>query len=128
MMKISEAAQKAGLSVKTARYYADINLVAPSGRTNAGYRHYDDQAVQRLTLVRRSRSLGFSLEQCRELLALFDDDQRTSAEVKSIATSRLDEIKALQRELELLHGQLEGLIQNCSGDQTSDCPIIDYLS
>ena len=127
-MNISGAAKAAGLPVKTVRYYADIGLVQPAARTAAGYRDYDDAAMRKLSFVCRARGFGFSIAQCRELLGLYQDEHRSSAEVKQIASARLEDIRAKQRELQALHDELEHLVGACCGDERPDCPIIDYLS
>jgi Cu(I)-responsive transcriptional regulator len=126
-MKISAAAKSAGLPVKTVRYYGDIGLVDASARSQAGYRTYTDAAVRKLTFVRRSRAFGFSIDDCRELLGLYDDSNRTSSEVKRIASNRLAQIEEKQRELQSLHDELSHLVHTCRGDHRPDCPIIDYL-
>lgn len=126
-MNISGAAKAAGLPVKTVRYYADIRLVEPSGRTASGYRTYDDTEVRRLTFARRARAFGFSLDECRELLDLYTDQNRSSADVKELASRRLEEIKQKQRELQSLHDELSHLVESCAGDHRPDCPIIDHL-
>jgi Cu(I)-responsive transcriptional regulator len=127
-MNISRAAEVAGLPVKTVRYYADIGLVAPAGRSASGYREYDDAAVRKLAFVRRAREFGFSIEECRELLGLYEDRGRSSADVKRIAEKRLAEIEAKQRALQALHDELSVLVQACHGDDRPDCPIIDSLA
>lgn len=127
-MNISGAAKAAGLPVKTVRYYADIGLVEPAARTAAGYRDYDDASLRKLSFVGRARGFGFSIAQCRELLGLYQDADRSSAEVKEIASARLAEIRAKQRELQGLHDELAHLVDACCGDARPDCPIIDYLS
>lgn len=101
-MNISAASKAAGLPVKTVRYYADIGLVDASSRSEAGYRTYNDVAIRKLVFVRRSRAFGFSIEECRELLGLYQDQDRTSSEVKRIASKRLGEIEEKQRELQSL--------------------------
>lgn len=126
-MNISSAAKAAGLPVKTVRYYADIGLVAAPSRSEAGYRTYDDASVRKLAFVRRSREFGFGIDECRELLGLYQDGDRTSAEVKRIASKKLQEIEDKQRELQSLHDELEHLVKSCRGDQRPDCPIMDYL-
>lgn len=126
-MNISAASKSAGLPVKTVRYYADIGLVKASARSEAGYRTYDDAAVRKLVFIRRSRAFGFSIEECRELLGLYQDQDRTSAEVKRMASKRLAEIEVKQRELQSLHDELAHLVTSCRGDHRPDCPIIDYL-
>lgn len=127
-MNISGAAKAAGLPVKTVRYYADIGLVEPAARTAAGYRAYDDASLRKLTFVGRARRFGFSIAQCRELLGLYEDAARSSAEVRQIAAARLEDIRTKQRELEKLAAELELLVGACCGDERPDCPILDYLS
>ena len=124
-MNISAASKASGLTVKTVRYYADIGLVEAPSRSEAGYRTYDDVAVRKLVFVRRSRAFGFSIEKCRELL--YQDQDRTSSEVKRIALKRLEEIEDKQRELQSLHDELAHLVKSCRGDNMPNCPIIDYL-
>ena len=126
-MNISAASKASGLTVKTVRYYADIGLVEAPSRSKAGYRTYDDMAVRKLVFVRRSRAFGFSIEKCRELLDLYQDQNRTSSEVKRIASKRLKEIENKQRELQSLHDELAHLVTSCRGDNMPNCPIIDYL-
>ena len=126
-MNISAASKASGLSVKTVRYYADIGLVEASSRSEAGYRNYDDVSVRKLVFVRRSRAFGFSIEESRELLDLYQDQDRTSSEVKRIASKRLEEIEDKQRELQSLHDELAHLVTSCRGDHMPNCPIIDYL-
>ena len=126
-MNISAASKASGLPVKTVRYYADIGLVEAPSRSEAGYRNYDDVSVRKLVFVRRSRAFGFSIEKCRELLDLYQDQDRTSSEVKRIALKRLEEIENKQRELQSLHDELAHLVKSCRGDNMPNCPIIDYL-
>ena len=126
-MNISEAAKSSGLPVKTVRYYADIGLVEAASRSQAGYRIYNDAAVRRLSFIRRARTFDFSVAECRELLDLYQDQGRTSAEVKKIASKRLEEIEIKQRELQALRDDLAHLVKACRGDDRPDCPIIDFL-
>ena len=107
------------------RYYADIRLVEPASRTEAGYRNYDDASLRKLIFVRRVREFGFSISACRELLDLYADEKRSSADVKKIASKRLLEIEEKQRELQCLYDELAHLVRNCRGDDRPDCPIID---
>ena len=126
-MNISKAAQLANLPVKTVRYYADIGLVTPCARTDSGYRVYDDNSVRQLVFIRRTRAFGFSIVQCRELLSLYIDNHRASAEVKKIASQRLMQIKEKQQELQILHDELDQLVNLCNGDNQPDCPILQSL-
>ena len=127
-MNISEVSNRAQLPTKTVRYYADIDLVAPLGRSGAGYRTYSDIELRKLVFVRRARESGFSIEECRELLGLYENADRNSADVKAIAARKLEEIEAKQRELQMLHDELYYVVHTCNGDDRPNCPIIDYLS
>ncbi len=126
-MNISTAAKLADLPVKTVRYYADIGLVVESGRSESGYRVYDDAALRKLAFIRKARAIGFSIDECRELIGLYQDSARSSADVKRIAGHRLEQIEAKQQELASLHHELSRLIASCRGDERADCPIIDFL-
>ncbi|MEL6436729.1 MAG: Cu(I)-responsive transcriptional regulator [Pseudomonadota bacterium] len=126
-MNISQAAEACGLPVKTVRYYADIGLVQAPQRAANGYRQYDDDSVRKLVFVRRTREFGFSVEECRELLGLYEDRSRASADVKAIAQQRLADIERKQAELASLHDTLSHLVQSCAGDDRPDCPIIAHL-
>jgi Cu(I)-responsive transcriptional regulator len=127
-MNISEAAQRCNLPAKTLRYYEDIGLVVPSGRRSNGYRDYDEGDVHRLGFVQRARSLGFSVEQCRELLALYNDPTRASADVKAVATEHVVLIEEKIEELQAMKRTLGHLIERCHGDHRPECPILDELA
>ena len=118
-MNISAAAKTAGLPVKTVRYHADIGLVSAPERTDSGYRTYDDSAARKLMFVRRAREFGFLIDECCGLLSLHEDQNRSSADVKRIATKH--------RELQSLHDGLAHLVDTCKGDGRPDCPIINGL-
>ncbi len=122
--RIGEAAEAAGLPVKTVRYYADIGLVGPDGRSDAGYRVYGKEEIAKLAFVRRARAFGFSVDECRELLGLYEDRGRASADVKRIALERLAEIEERLKELEGLRDELKLLAESCAGDHRPDCPIL----
>lgn len=126
-MNISAAAKASGLSVKTVRYYADVGLVKAPSRSDSGYRTYDEASVRKLTFTRRAREFGFTMEQCKELLGLYEDQDRNSADVKKIAQKRVNEIRQKQKELQSLHDELAHLVTACNGDEMPDCPIIDHL-
>lgn len=127
-MHISAAAKAAELPVKTVRYYADVGLVPAPSRTASGYRAYDAVAVRKLIFVRRARAFGFTIEECRELLGLYEDQSRSSADVKRLAKHRIAEIERKQRELQSLHDELSRVVRACRGDDRPDCPIIDHLA
>ncbi len=126
-MNIGTVSERSGLPAKTIRYYEEIGLVAPDRRRN-GYRDYSAEDIHRLRFVQRSRSLGFSVEECRLLLSLYDDRQRESAEVRAIATAKLAEIDRKLVELHALRDTLSHLVSACHGDRRPDCPIIDELA
>lgn len=107
--------------------HADIKLVSAPTRSETGYRNDDESAVRKLVFVRRAREFGFSINECREPLSLYEDQQRSSADVKRIATGQLEEIVEKQRELQSLHDELAHLVDGCKGDERPACPIIDGL-
>jgi Cu(I)-responsive transcriptional regulator len=124
-MNIGAAARQSGLPVKTVRYYADIGLVTPGGRSESGYRQYTRAELSKLVFARRARAFGFSIDETRELISLYEDRNRSSASVKTIAERRLEEIDAKMRELQALHDELSHLVRACHGDDRPDCPIIE---
>ena len=126
-MNIGEAARQCELPAKTIRYYEDIDLVRP-GRLENGYRDYSDRDIHTLRFLQRSRSLGFSIEECRLLLSLYEDEGRASSDVKSIVNSKIKDIDQKIQELNSLKATLEFLANSCHGNDKPDCPIIDDLS
>jgi Cu(I)-responsive transcriptional regulator len=126
-MNIGTAAERANLPAKTIRYYEEIGLVAPA-RSGNGYRDYSDKDVHRLRFLQRSRSLGFTIDECRLLLSLYDDKRRASADVKAMALDKVAEIERKIAELQSLRDTLSTLAQHCHGDSRPDCPIIDDLA
>ena len=127
-MNIGEAGELSGLPAKTIRYYEEIGLVRPSARAENRYRHYVARDVEKLRFVKRAREFGFSVEQCRELLSLYEDQSRASAEVKAIAQQRIAEIERKIEELESLKRALSHLAAVCEGNERPDCPILDGLA
>ncbi len=126
-MNIGEAAHQSGLPPKTIRYYEDIGLLKP-GRAGNGYRDYSDRDVYQLRFLQRSRGLGFSVDECRQLLSLYEDKERESADVKALAEAKLTEIDRKLAALQSLRKMLRHLVHNCHGDDRPDCPILDRLS
>jgi Cu(I)-responsive transcriptional regulator len=126
-MNIGDAAERSGLPAKTIRYYEDIRLVKPARGEN-GYRDYSSDDVHRLRFLQRARSLGFSVEECRQLLSLYTDKQRESADVKAVAEAKLVEIDRKIAELVSLQKTLRHLVHACHGDERPDCPILDELA
>ena len=126
-MNIGDASEQASLPRKTIRYYEEIGLISPQ-RSENGYRDYSDMDVHRLRFLQRSRSLGFTIEECRLLLSLYDDKHRASADVKAIAEAKVIEIDQKIRELTELKATLSSLAHSCHGDMRPDCPIINDLA
>jgi MerR family copper efflux transcriptional regulator len=126
-MNIGAAEQASGLPAKTIRYYEDIGLLVPARRDN-GYRDYGQTDVLKLTFLKRARGLGFSIEDCRALLSLYEDRNRASADVRALAHTHLHRIEAKIAELEGLRDALSSLVEACHGDARPDCPILDDLS
>ena len=126
-MNIGAAAEHSDLPVKTVRYYDEIGLVSPA-RSDSGYRAYSAVDLHRLQFVARARGLGFSLDDCRHLLSLYDDESRASKDVKRIVREKLVEVDRKIEELQSLKNTLTHLANNCRGDSRPDCPILEDLA
>ena len=126
-MNIKDVAEISGLPPKTIRYYEEIGLVRP-GRSANGYRAFGDAEVSTLAFLARARSLGFSIEDCRALVSLYDDRGRASADVKALAEERLAQIDRKIAELQGLKATLGDLVHRCHGDDRPDCPILQDLA
>lgn len=127
-MNIGEAARRTGLSAKTIRYYEDIGLLPRPARGGNGYRQYGMTELHRLGFLNRARSLGFTVEECRDLLDLYADRRRRSADVKKMALTRINEIDRRIEDLRTLRRTLETLADRCHGDDRPECPILDDLA
>lgn len=127
-MNIGEASRQSGLPAKTIRYYEDTGLIAAPARAENGYRHYTETDVHKLRFVRHARGLGFSVDECSQLLSLYDDKDRQSADVKAIAQQHLTDIEEKIQELEKLRSTLHHLINHCHGDGRPDCPILEGIA
>ncbi|TJV02045.1 MAG: Cu(I)-responsive transcriptional regulator [Mesorhizobium sp.] len=127
-MNIGEAAAASGVSAKMIRYYESIDLMPNVARTDAGYRVYSDSDIHALRFIRRARDLGFSVNQMANLLALWGDRSRTSADVKRIALEHVAELERKMRELRDMSKTLRHLAEHCQGDDRPHCPIIEDLS
>lgn len=126
-MNIGAVSRASGLPAKTIRYYEEIGLVRPARGSN-GYRDFTEQDAHKLAFLGRSRSLGFSIEDCRTLLSLYEDRGRASADVKAVAAEHLARIARKIDELQALKVTLETLVARCHGDDRPDCPILDGLA
>ncbi len=126
-MNIGQASKLSGLPTKTIRYYEEIGLVKADRKDN-GYRDYSEAHIHKLSFLKRSRNLGFAVEECRNLLSLYEDTERSSSDVKQLAQSKVEEIDQKISELEGLRETLSHLVWACHGDDRPDCPIIDDLA
>lgn len=126
-MNIKEVGERSGLPVKTIRYYEDIGLISPL-RSDNGYRSFRDRDLHKLAFIGRARALGFTIEDCRTLLALYEDQHRESAQVKAVAEGHLNAIDEKIAQLQSMRSTLAHLVHCCAGDHRPDCPILDDLA
>jgi Cu(I)-responsive transcriptional regulator len=127
-VNIGTAARRSGITVKMIRYYESIGLMAPADRSAGNYRTYGHRDINRLEFIKRARDLGFALEEIRQLLALWDDSGRASAEVKGLVTTHIAALDARIAALKSMRRTLAHLAERCDGNDRPDCPIIDDLS
>lgn len=127
IMNVGDAAQRSGLPAKSIRYYEEIGLIRPQ-RAGNGYRDYSGDDIHRLTFLRRARNLGFSIDDCRQLMALYQDRSRASHDVREIAAAHVTAIEEKVRELQSMRSTLQKLIHACHGDDRPDCPILDDIA
>lgn len=126
-MNIGQAAAASGLSSKTIRYYEDIDLITPARRSENGYRHYDGKALEELRFVHRAREVGFSVEECRQLVQLHRDPRRHSAHVKELVLEKCSQLEQRIEQLHSMNRTLQQLASQCSGDEGPECAILDEL-
>lgn len=127
-MNIGQAAQASGVSAKMIRHYESVGLFPEASRTESGYRQYTDKEVHTLRFIRQSRDLGFSIEQIRELLGLWQNRRRPSRQVKALAQAHIQELEQKLNELQAMKATLEHLVHCCHGDDRPNCPIIETLA
>jgi Cu(I)-responsive transcriptional regulator len=126
-MNVGDAARSSGLPAKTIRYYEEIGLISPLRCAN-GYRDYSTDDIHRLTFLRRARGLGFSIDDCRQLMALYQDGDRASQDVRAIASAHVEAIEEKVRELHVMRATLQKLIKACQGDERPHCPILEGIA
>jgi MerR family copper efflux transcriptional regulator len=126
-MNIGQAARTSGLSAKMIRYYESINLLPAAHRTDAGYRLYRQDDLHTLAFIKRSRDLGFSLEEVGKLLTLWQDRGRASADVKALAHEHITGLNQKIAEMTALRDTLQELVEHCQGNDRPDCPILRDL-
>ena len=127
-MNIGQASKLSGVSQRMIRHYEVIGLTPKAARRDSGYRDYDDKDVHTLRFIRRARDLGFPIDEIGQLLALWQDRDRASADVKALATARVEELKRKELEIREMRLSLESLARNCHGDQRPDCPILEDMA
>ncbi|MHA1544835.1 MAG: Cu(I)-responsive transcriptional regulator [Alphaproteobacteria bacterium] len=125
-MNIGDVSARSGIPAKTIRYYEEVGLVSPLREPN-GYRAFREKELHKLAFLGRARSLGFTIDDCRALLGLYEDETRVSADVKRIANQHLEKIEAKITGLEAMRKTLSYLIEECAGDHRPDCPILNDL-
>ncbi len=125
---IGEAASRSGVTAKMVRHYESLGLLPKVGRTDSGYRQYTDKEVHTLRFIRRGRSLGFSMAEISELLKLYQDRRRASANVKKIALAHVADLDRRMEEMAAMKRTLERLAECCHGDHRPDCPILNELA
>jgi MerR family copper efflux transcriptional regulator len=126
-MKIGQASAASGVSERMIRHYEKIGLMPAAARRDSGYRDYDERDVHTLRFIGRARDLGFPIEEIRQLLALWQDRERSSSDVKALALARAAELRRKERELHDMRRSLEQLAASCHGDERPRCPILDDL-
>ncbi len=127
-MNISEMAKKTGLTSKAIRFYEEKGLVTPPQRADNGYRSYSAKHLEEFRLLHQARQVGFTLDECRELIGLFNDPNRHSADVKARTLQKVSDIEKQISQLEQMRQRLLALAENCPGDNSADCPIITQLA
>jgi len=127
-MNIGEVAKRSGVPTKTIRYYESVGLIGPAERSLRGYRVYGTADVETLRFIHRARGLGFPVSQVGDLLALWHDRNRASADVKAVALTHIAAIDRKIRELQTMRDSLTFLADRCHGDSRPDCPILDDLA
>lgn len=126
-MNIGDVARQSGVPPKTIRYYEEIGLIRPN-RSENGYRAFTENHVHKLAFLGRARALGFTIEDCRTLLALYEDENRESVQVKTVAEDHLRQIEEKIEKLQSMRTTLTELVEKCAGDHRPDCPILADLS
>jgi len=126
-MNIGQAAKATGVSAKMIRYYESVGLIPPASRTDSGYRAYADADVHMLRFIRRARDLGFSVAEIHDLLGLWRDRSRKSADVKRLAQQHIDDLHRRIQDLRQMADSLQALTACCAGDERPDCPILENL-
>lgn len=126
-MNIGKVSKASGVTAKMIRYYEQIGLIPAAGRNNSGYRSYSMNDIERLKFIKRSRELGFSVAEISDLLDLWNDRSRQSADVKNLAQGHIKRLEERIYDLQQMADTLKDLIECCAGDNKPDCPILEGL-
>lgn len=126
-MTIRDAAAASGLPAKTIRFYEEIGLITPRRSAN-GYRVFSEKDLYILSFLARARGLGFTLDDCRELLSLWEDESRASADVRALAERHIAALDRKIEEIQAMRATLAELVSSCRGDERPDCPILKGLA
>lgn len=126
-MNIGELSQLSQVNSKAIRRYEELGIIAKAKRSLTGYRQYTDTDVQVLRFVKKARQLGFSMKDIKQLVGLWKNKTRSSAQVKSIAQKHIEELQIKLTEIQSILNSLHHLVENCHGDQRPDCPILDEI-
>ena len=127
-MNISKAAEATGLTSKAIRYYEEMGLITPAMRKDNGYRDYSDTHLRELLFISQSRELGFTLKECADLINLYKDQGRKSADVKKLALQKIEDVENKISQLHIIRKSLNEMTECCHGDEMPDCPILDKLA
>lgn len=127
-MNIGQAAKRCGLSAKTIRYYEDIDLVVPRRQASNEYRDYSDADVEKLAFLQRARAVGFGLDECRELLNLYQNTGRQASHIKDLVVGKLQQLDQQLEALNEMRATLTEMAARCVGDETPRCAIIESLA
>ena len=127
-VNIGDAARVSGVSAKMARHYESLGLLRPVARTDSGYRQYGEAEVHTLRFIKRARDLGFSMEEIGELVGLWQNRRRASANVRKVAQKHADELGERIARMQEMRRTLQHLIHCCHGDERPECPILEDLA
>ena len=127
-VSIGEAAQRSGVSARMVRHYESLGLLPAVARTESGYRQYGEADIHTLRFIKRSRDLGFSMEEIAELVGLWNNRRRASSSVKRIAEKHLGELEQRIADMQSMRSTLAHLVHCCHGDSRPECPILDDLA
>ena len=125
--RIGALSRQSGVKIETIRYYERIGIMPPPPRSQSGYRLYESHHLRRISFIRKSRQLGFSLEEIRGLLALVDEHAYSCAQVQALTQNHLETTRRKIADLQKLEGVLGDMVAQCDGGLVPDCPVIDIL-